>query len=94
VWKSASVMKLGMYITALGPISTTYLINPSHQSACLYVHPLIVAMKRLGKNIPEATDIHAIIEELLDESFSIRCVSIKGKYTISSSKNLLFQLEN
>jgi hypothetical protein len=33
-------MKLGTYITAPEPISMAYLINPSHQSACLYVNPL------------------------------------------------------
>jgi hypothetical protein len=30
-------MKLGMYIMAPELISTTYFINPSHQSVCLYV---------------------------------------------------------
>jgi hypothetical protein len=43
-------MELGMYIMKPGPISTTYYINPSHQSVCLYVYP-IIAMQRLGKNV-------------------------------------------
>jgi hypothetical protein len=30
-------MKLGMYIMAPEPISTAYVINPSHQSVCIYV---------------------------------------------------------
>jgi hypothetical protein len=57
------------------PISTAYFINPSHQSVCLYVYPLIVARQRLGKNVTAATNTHATIEELLDASFSIRSVS-------------------
>jgi hypothetical protein len=36
-----------MYIMAPEPISTAYFINPSHQSVCLYVYPLIVARQRL-----------------------------------------------
>jgi hypothetical protein len=31
--------KLGMYAMVREPISTAYLINPSHQSACLYMYP-------------------------------------------------------
>jgi hypothetical protein len=46
-------------------------INPSHQSVCLYVHPLIVARKLLGKNVTAATNTHATIE-LLDASFFVR----------------------
>jgi hypothetical protein len=33
------------------PISTVYFINPSQQSVCLYVYPLIVARQRLGKTV-------------------------------------------
>jgi hypothetical protein len=43
-------MKLGMHIMAPEPISTAYFINPTHQSMCRYVYPLIVARKRLGKD--------------------------------------------
>jgi hypothetical protein len=42
-------MKLGTHITAPEPISTAYFINPSDQSACLYVHLFNVARQRLGK---------------------------------------------
>jgi hypothetical protein len=52
-------MKIGMYITTPGPISTAYFINPSHQSVCLYVYPPIVARQRLGKNVTEAANAHA-----------------------------------
>jgi hypothetical protein len=31
------------------PISTAYLINPSHRSVCLYMQPPIVARYRLDK---------------------------------------------
>jgi hypothetical protein len=86
-------MKFGTYtcIMAPGPISTAYLINPSHQSVCLYVYPPIVVRQRLGKNPPNlvrqrlgrnvtaVTNIHATIEELLDASFSMWPVSYQGK---------------
>jgi uncharacterized protein (DUF486 family) len=42
-------VKVGMYNMPPGAISTVYFINPSHQSVCLYVYPLIVARQRLGK---------------------------------------------
>jgi hypothetical protein len=45
-------IKLCMYIFALESISTAYFINPSHQSVCLYVYPLIVARQRLSKHVP------------------------------------------
>jgi hypothetical protein len=51
-------MKLGMYIMAPKPISAAYFINPSHQSVCLYVYPLIVAGQRFGQNITAATNIY------------------------------------
>jgi hypothetical protein len=38
------------------PISATYFINPSHQSVCLYVYPLIVARQRFGKHVPVTTN--------------------------------------
>jgi hypothetical protein len=38
------------------PISTAYFINPSYQSVCLYVYPLIVASQRLGKNVTAGTN--------------------------------------
>jgi hypothetical protein len=31
-----------------------YFVNPSHQSVCLYVYPLIVARQQLVKNAPIA----------------------------------------
>jgi hypothetical protein len=47
-------MKVDTYIMAPEPISTTYFINPSHQSVCLYVYPPIVAKQLLGKHVPAA----------------------------------------
>jgi hypothetical protein len=57
-------MKLGMYIMAPEPISTVYFINTSHQSMCLYVY---VARQRLGENVTARTNIHATIDELLED---------------------------
>jgi hypothetical protein len=68
-----------MYIMAPEPVSTAYYINPSHQSVCIYVYPLIVARQRLGKKVTAATNTNATIEKLLDVSFSMRSVSYKGK---------------
>jgi hypothetical protein len=46
-------MKLGMHIMEPELISTAYfIINPSPQSVCLYMYPIIVARKRLGKSLP------------------------------------------
>jgi hypothetical protein len=69
-------MKLGAYIT-FEPISTAYFLNPSPQFVCLYVYAAIVASQRFGKNIPTATNTHAI--ELLDWSFSMKSVSYERK---------------
>jgi hypothetical protein len=54
-------VKLGMYIMEPEPISTAYLISPSHQSVCLYVYPSIVARQRLGKHVPQQR-IHETME--------------------------------
>jgi hypothetical protein len=55
-------MKLGMYIMAPEPILTAYIINPSHQSACVYMCiPPFVATQRLGKHVPAAVNIPAIV---------------------------------
>jgi hypothetical protein len=49
-WMAEPVItKLGMYIMAPLPIPTACFINPSHQSLCLYVYPVIVSRQRLGK---------------------------------------------
>jgi hypothetical protein len=72
-------MKLGMYIMTPEPIAKAYIINPSHQSLCVYVYPSILARQRLGKNITAATNTHATTEELLDTSFSMRSMSCRMK---------------
>jgi hypothetical protein len=72
LWKSEPIfMKLGICVMVPKPIPSTYYINPSHQSVCLYVHPPIVAKQQLGKTDTAATNTHATIEELLDASFLI-----------------------
>jgi hypothetical protein len=58
--------KLGMYIMVHEPISTVYFVNLSCWSMCLYVYPSITARQWLSKNIIAATNMHEIIEELLD----------------------------
>jgi hypothetical protein len=65
-------MKLGMYINAPIPIITAYLVNPSHQSVCLFVHLLIVARQRLDKNVTAAINTCAATEKLWLASFSMR----------------------
>jgi hypothetical protein len=65
-----------MYIMAPEPISTAYFTNPSHQSLCLCVYPLIVARQQLGKNVTAVTNTPATTE-LLDVSFSMRFVLYK-----------------
>jgi hypothetical protein len=47
-------MKIDLYMIALQAITTAYFINPSHQSVCLWVQPLIVAKQKLGKHVPAA----------------------------------------
>jgi hypothetical protein len=47
-------MKRDMYIMPPVVILAAYLINPSHQSVCLYVYPSIFARQRLDKHVPEA----------------------------------------
>jgi hypothetical protein len=42
-------------------------------------NPLIVARQRLGINVTAVTNTHAMIEELLDASFSMWPVSYEGK---------------
>jgi hypothetical protein len=64
-----------MYITAPEPISTAYFVNPSHQSVCLYVYPLIVGRQRLGKDVSAAKNTQATIDEVLDASFSMGSVA-------------------
>jgi hypothetical protein len=62
-------MKLGVYIMAPKPVSTTYGINPYHQSACLYEHCCSVHTFPWQR-------IHATIV-LLDASFPVCPYSIK-----------------
>jgi hypothetical protein len=71
-------MKLGMYIMAPEPISTAYFINPSHQSVCLYVYPLLLLGSGSVETLPWQ-QIHATIEELLDVLFSLQSVLYQGK---------------
>jgi hypothetical protein len=68
-----------------------YLINPS-PSVCMSVsvpptvtgkqlrkYSTIVAKQRLSKNVTDATNTQATIEEWLDASFSMLYVSCQGK---------------
>jgi hypothetical protein len=60
------------------PILTTYFINSSHQSVCLYVCLPIIARQRTDKRVRTET-IHATIEGFMDASFSIRSVLYQRK---------------
>jgi hypothetical protein len=68
-----------MYIIEPEPISTSYFINPSHHSVCLYVYLPIVTTQRLGKQVTVATNTHATKEELLDALFPMRSVQYQNK---------------
>jgi hypothetical protein len=72
-------MQLSVYMMAPEPITTAYFIDHSHQSVCLYVYRPIVARQRLDKHVFAATNTLATIEELLDASSSIRCVSYQRR---------------
>jgi hypothetical protein len=71
-------MKSATYIMAPEPISTAYLIDPSHQSVCLWIHS-IVARQLLGRGATAAKNTHATIEELLNASVSMRSMSYQRK---------------
>jgi hypothetical protein len=70
-------MKLG--ILAPEPISTSYSINPSDQSVCLYLHPRILARQQLHEIVTAATNTEATIEEFLEVQFSMRSVWCQRK---------------
>jgi hypothetical protein len=70
----------------LEPISTAYFINPSHQSVCLYVYPLIVAKQRLGIHVHKDMNTHSK-EELLHASFPVWSVSHEMKECGLQSNN-------
>jgi hypothetical protein len=73
-------MKLGIYIMAPESISTTYSINPSHQSGvcvCVCVYSSIVARQRHVEHVPAATNTKN--KELLGASFSERSMSYQRR---------------
>jgi hypothetical protein len=74
-------MKLGMYIMASEPISTSFLINPS-QTVAMYVSA-IVARQRFGKIVIAATNTQATIEEC----WTCRCPC--GLYRIKESRRIV-----
>jgi hypothetical protein len=80
-----NLMRLVIRTMAPEPTTTAYLINPSHQFVCLYVHLSMVSRRRLYKKITAAANTHATIEELLDAPFSKRSVSYQRKQAISFS---------
>jgi hypothetical protein len=49
-------IKVGIYITASEPISTTYFINLFHQSVCLHMYLRNVVRQMLSKHIPTETN--------------------------------------
>jgi hypothetical protein len=56
----------------------------------LVKNPPVVARQRLDRKVTAVTNTHAIMEDLLDASFSMWSVSYQGKWVISSSQNFLF----
>jgi hypothetical protein len=90
VWMTEPVfMKLGMCIKGPVPISTAYLLNPHHQSVCLYVYPSVVTRQRLGKIVTAATNTH-VTSLLLNASFSMRSVSYQRKVGCHFITELVF----
>jgi hypothetical protein len=85
-------MKLGMYIMAHEPRSTAYIINPSHQSVCLYVYPPLVPREGLGENVTTVKNTHETTEEMLNAPFSTRSVSYQRKVGDYSSQNVLYNM--
>jgi hypothetical protein len=63
-----------MYIMPPEPIITAYFTNSSNQSVCLCVYPSTVVKQRLGENVAAAINSHAITDEVLDASSSMRSV--------------------
>jgi hypothetical protein len=70
-------------INTLRMLSTAFFLNPSHQSVHLNAIPLFVARQRFGKNITATKNTQARTEELLDASFSMRCVFASKENRIS-----------
>jgi hypothetical protein len=81
--------KLNMYTAAPGPIWVC-VINPSDQSVCLYVYPLIVATKRFGKTLPRQRMHMQQTKNCRRRRFLCGPYRIKGKYVINSFQNLSF----
>jgi hypothetical protein len=74
-WLNQSLRNLVYtHMTATEPISTSYFLNPFHQSVCLCVYPI-----SFGKIVTATTNTQATIEDLLDLSFSMRCVPYERK---------------
>jgi hypothetical protein len=73
-------IKLGMYIMACEPISTVYFINPSHQTVCLCVSP-VIARQWLDTVIAAAMNTHATIAEFVHTLFPVgsTCMLYQGK---------------
>jgi hypothetical protein len=68
------------------------LLLSSLQHATVYVFYThkITGRKRFGRNVAMTANTYATIEELLDMSFSMRCLSYQRKWMISYSQNLFF----
>jgi hypothetical protein len=67
-------MKLGMYIMTPEPISTAYILNPSHQFVSICVSPCRRYARAREKDTA-ATNTRATMETFLDASFSVQPVS-------------------
>jgi hypothetical protein len=75
------------------PISVSYFINPSHQSVCQHVYSPTVVRWWLCKNVIAATNTRTTTEELLDASFSMWTMPIKGgrRLVLPSTSCLIFE---
>jgi hypothetical protein len=71
-----------MYIMETEPTSTACFINPSHQSLCLYVYPVIIARHLLGKCLSPlllGKNVPVAMRNYWEASFSMLSVSYQRK---------------
>lgn len=68
-------MKLGMCVMTTQSTLTEHFAVPSHQSACLYVYPLILVRRQHGRDVFAATNTHETREGFFIASLSVRSAS-------------------
>jgi hypothetical protein len=85
-------MKLGTYFMEPEPISTAYIMNPSHHSVGLYVYTISLLGNGSVKTLPQKRTDMQQYKTCWTYRFLRGPCRTKGKYVISSSQNFLFIL--